>query len=244
MQTQQTLESLNITIPEKRGEALSFFKGILSLAPKITIEESLAIAKAMKEKFPKDKEVLGCASLLEMSSFYFRNKYTEATLAGNEALEIFQSIQNKEGEGSANIILGGCYRSLGDNDKALYYIQKGILHIPEASYYNRFLIIGYYQGAEIFYLFNKLEESLNYFNKALSLPEIDIWLKGRMLNGIGNVFLKQKKYTEAIQLLQEAYNLVKDEGNKLLNARLLSDMGSYYYEVKDYDIALEYENKS
>jgi tetratricopeptide (TPR) repeat protein len=242
MQTQNILDTSNIAIPERREDALQFFRERWELASKLPHEDCIQIAKSVTEKFPGDIEIQGDALILSMMSSFIRNKHQELMLLEDEALELFLSTQNKDGEGITYVIMGARCRSLGDNDSALNYIEKGLALISEGSSY--FLILGYYQGAELFYLFNKLEESLKYFNKALSFPKIELFMKARLLNGIGNVFLKQRKFEEANKLLQEAYDLVKEKGNKLLNARLLSDIGNYYYETKDYGLALEYENQS
>jgi tetratricopeptide (TPR) repeat protein len=246
MQIPQTSDTLEIAIPESRKDALAYIKEMWVRVSQLDLshEYCIKVENSLHAKFPGDKEIKGCAYILIMTSAFLRNKNKEATLLGDQALELFRSIQNKDGEGAACVIIGGCYRSFGDSDRALNYIQKALLLISEDSMYSRYLVMGYYQGAEIFSFLNKHEDALNYYNKALQIPGIDLWLNARIYNGIGNVYLKQKKYTEASKLLLDAYSLIKDKGNKLINGRLLSDIGNYYYETKDYGLALEYENKS
>lgn len=231
-------------MPQTREDVFPFFKELWILNSKFTYEECLMVADELNELYKGDQEIEGCIALFMMSSAYIRNKRNELTIHSNKAIELLQATQNKEGEGAWHIIMGSSYRVLGNNDSALNYIEKGIKQIPEKSYYSRFLVMGYYQGGEIFFLFNKLDESLDYFNKALNLPEIDILLKSRVLNGIGNVLLKQKKFDEASKLLHQSYELVKGNGVKLLHARLLSDLGNFYFETKDFNTALEYQSKS
>src|SRR4051812_17598736 len=243
MISQQSIVS-TINISKVKEEAMSFFKELWLLNIKLSYEECLRIAEDLNNNFPGDKDIEGCTSLFLMNSAFVRNKHKEFKTHSTKTLELFLVTQNKEGEGSWYVLTGASYRSLGNNDGALNYIEKGIKLIKEKSIYSRYLTLGYYQCGEIFFLFNKLEESLNYFNKALNLPEIDIWLKSRILNGKGNVSLKQKNYESAAAHLHEAYNLVKDKGSQIINGRMLSDLGNYYYEIKDYQTALEYETKS
>lgn len=234
----------NKIIPDSREELMKFLQVKWEIVPTLTHDYCVQVERQINEEYPQDKEILLAGKMLLVISLYIRNNYKEAMLLGFENLEQFKSINHREGEGACSIMIGACYRGMGDNDLALSYLEKGIIHLNEKSFYRRSLNIGFYQAAEIFMTFGRYEEAFDHFNKSLDLSVNDIWLQARSLNGIGNVYLKQKKYQKAHTLLNNAYDLVKEKNNKILNARMLSDLAAYYLEIKEYQKALDFENKS
>ena len=91
---------------------------------------------------------------------------------------------------------------------------------------------------------NKLSESLEYHQKALSTlkkePTPNFDLAANSLHQIGIIHIKQNRHDEALQVLNEAIVMKKKNksGNEFLIGDILSDIASAFYYKKNYDESL------
>ena len=92
----------------------------------------------------------------------------------------------------------------------------------------------------------QLDSALNYYREAtivakeLNNPVLQAIITGN----IGNVFYEQKKYLEATREYSNALQVFQEEKDKEGEARILTSLGSVNNAIGNYELALEYYQKS
>ncbi len=111
---------------------------------------------------------------------------------------------------------------------------------------NRHVYRALNQKANIYRNKGELEKALNLYKEAevvakqLENRELQAIITGN----IGNVFLFQQQYLEANRRYTTALKFYQEQQNKEGEARILSALGSVYLEIGNYDLGLEYYQKS
>lgn len=161
--------------------------------------------------------------------------------------EMFFRLDHKSGQMAVATILCTCYRSLGQLDKAQDSIQKGLKHAPEVStadVFGYFKAVTYYQAGEINSELRNYENALEFLDEGLKHAEENLELKGRLLNGIGGVYMNLGKWDESLLYLNRSLETVSVQKNIALESKILADIGMYYFKKKEYDLSLTYLEKS
>lgn len=125
--------------------------------------------------------------------------------------------------------------------QAIFYMQKG-KYIAEANNYE-FELRGIYDNYGVLKEMNKeLDSALFFYQKSLQLKENAKDLNGipYSLNNIAGVYLFQKKYTEAKQFLDQAYQNRKSRNDKMGVCENLSFYGNYYKAIGNLKEAIHY----
>mgnify|MGYP002100317134 FL=1 len=138
---------------------------------------------------------------------------------------------------------GRVYADMYDNDRALPYFQK-VEEMADSSrtlYYKAQAQMGYiflYQGL--------YEKGFNAFSKSYKYNKT----KGNKssqafaLCGMANCLQRLNDYKQAMQYLQQALILVRENGDKSYEADILGQIANNYYYLKQYRIAEKYAQQA
>lgn len=132
---------------------------------------------------------------LEMAIDYFQSgKY-------HEALSIFETLERNHKLNPRYLAyMGLCYYNEWDFEKACKFFERALPDLQKFS--PRELSVYYYSSAESFFALEKYEESLPYYEKALSVCYDNE--KGDILFKMGYCFVLQEEWSRSIEHLQQA----------------------------------------
>ncbi|MHA1232317.1 MAG: tetratricopeptide repeat protein [Candidatus Helarchaeota archaeon] len=104
--------------------------------------------------------------------------------------------------------------------------------------------LDYYIIGSILANAGKYEDAIDYFGKSLEANEQigDALMRTKILLNLGAVHTIMKNNKEALQYYKEAYPLLQEQNNDPLITSCLIAMAKNYYELGEYEQALEYLN--
>jgi signal transduction histidine kinase len=207
------------------------FLFFLSCEEKTTIEVHPASSKK-EGKFLQEKAMVNFQKNNFNSSFYYFNKSKiKFETLKDSANIVFNLIQMA----SIQQINGDYYGSKETLTEALPFINKN----------NDY-------GAAINNLFGIADKELSiyddaifYYNKAIKDVKDDIW-KQSPLNNVAVVYIKQKKYDKAIEILEIILNqkFANNEEFAKTKARVIDNLGFAYFKSGNSDKGLQLMNES
>ncbi|HEX8517597.1 MAG TPA: SpoIIE family protein phosphatase [Bacteroidia bacterium] len=171
-----------------------------------------------------------------MSAMYNAD-FAEALSLMLGASDYFQTILHHGGLMACSTLLCSCYRSLGQLDHAQQHAQKALMHAKEVhkgNIYNFFKGVAYYQAGEINMELKNYDTAMEYYKTGIAFAELHPELNGRFLSSMGIVLMHQENWEEAIRHLDNAYESIKGRNHYLLESKILTDKGIYYFKRKDY----------
>lgn len=138
---------------------------------------------------------------------------------------------------------GRVYADMYDNDRALSYFQK-VEEMADSSrtlYYKAQAQMGYiflYQGL--------YEKGFNAFSKSYKYNKTrgNKSSQAFALCGMANCLQRLNDYKQAMQYLQQALILVRENGDKSYEADILGQIANNYYYLKQYRIAEKYAQQA
>jgi serine phosphatase RsbU (regulator of sigma subunit) len=172
--------------------------------------------------------------------------FSRALSSLTSAFEIFTSLEHKGGMMASRTAMCICYRAMGQLDKAQNVVQEALNHasaISKNDVYIFFKGVTYYQAAEVNVEIRNYEAAIEFFNAGLEEMENDE-MSGRLLNGLGVVYMNLERWEEAITYLERSYETVIGTDNIMLEAKILSDMGIYYFKNNRFEDSFTYQEKS
>ena len=129
-------------------------------------------------------------------------------------------------------------------DLALAYDTKGMLdkteyHLKEAIRLKPDYSVAYHYLGFIYFGRGKDEEAIQYYHKAL---ENELYMTPQIThNGLGLVYLRQKKYRKAVMHLEEAVRLVPDFASAYNNlGKAYEGLGNYDKARVNYEKAVQF----
>nr|MBA3971889.1 SpoIIE family protein phosphatase [Bacteroidota bacterium] len=240
-----TLEILRSIDPAKEPE--KFYHLLCRNMLLMSSEDNLAALElAAAAKDASDLNAASHAFIEGMHSLY-SSDFSKVLSHLFLAEEIFLRMNHKGGQMAVATILCTCYRSLGQLDKAQDSIQKGLKCAPEVSQdetFGYFKSVTYYQAGEINSELRNYESALEFLDEGLKYAEENKELKGRLLNGIGVVFMNLGKWDESLSYLGRSLKTISSQNNMALESKILADIGMFYFKKKEYDLSLTYLEKS
>jgi serine phosphatase RsbU (regulator of sigma subunit) len=163
------------------------------------------------------------------------------------AADTFRKIGHKGGQMATAAIYCTYYRTIGQLDKAHEYIQDALKFVPEVpihDIYGYFNAVSHYQAAEISVEMKNYDAALEHYNEGLPFSEENVELKGRLLNGLGVLFMNQEKWKESIEYLERSLGTIVSQKNIVLESKIHADIGMYYFRTKDFARSMEQLEKS
>ena len=204
-------------------------------------EQELAIHRRLI--FPRGEvnALLSLASAHEMGG-----DYSKAIDAYEKAIAIARAHDLKASASSAYSGLGSIYAALGDVDNAKKYLQYYLdaaqalgLKSERANASNVF-------GLLYLETIKDYGRAMGYFEEAQSLARL---IGYRLMEGVASaniavVYSRQGNYREALARHEEALKLVREFKDKYLEMQGLNEMGETHLGLKQYDLALDCQNKA
>ncbi|MGG6242675.1 tetratricopeptide repeat protein [Nodosilinea sp. AN01ver1] len=175
------------------------------------------------------------------SAYWSLNDYREAIAYHEQALPLFQTIEDQQGQANALSNLGNAYLSLSDYQEAVAYFEQALLlyqAIEDQQGQAKVLnILGLVYG-----LLNDYREEIVYLEQALPLFQAieDQQGQANALDNLGNAYRLLSDYRKAIAYYEQAlplYQAIKDRQGQ---ADVLNNLGSVYQSLNDYQEAIAY----
>ena len=174
---------------------------------------------------------------------YHSENYEDSLQRMIEAQQLYSEIYYIEGIARCNMTIGGVYRTLGELDLALKYLLEATIEFEKTKIQTMFIGICHYQQAGIYYEAGNYTEALKHFQRCHEYTKgIVPTMEAYALDGMGDIYRKQKQYELAIEKYNEAKIIVKDQ--PVLYSRVITDIASYYFEKGDYASAIENAEKA
>jgi two-component system, NarL family, sensor histidine kinase UhpB len=178
------------------------------------------------------------------NSFAELKQYTPALAYANKSLKIKTAQKDKRGLGTVESGLGNIYLSLGELDKSLLHfntslnIARELKNLPEEKG-------NYYNIAKVYRLKKDLKKAIEYYNQskllAVQLKDTSTIaaIEGELIsiqNSVNVTTVAERKLKSGIELFQQ-------RDDKSREASGFKNMVDFYIANKEFDKALEYNNK-
>jgi CHAT domain-containing protein/Flp pilus assembly protein TadD len=169
-------------------------------------------------------------------------KYSDALVYHNNALKIFEQLEDSESRSSVLNNLGVVYKNLGQYDKALEYYQEALTTQPNVL--EQAIIksnMGSVREAQ-----GQLKQALATYQAALAMVEKEgnKQHRGRILNLIGSVQNQLQQPQQALYTLHRALDIRRALQDRPGEGTTLDNFGTVYRGLGDYETALDYYNQS
>ncbi len=184
--------------------------------------------------------------LIEQGNQQLRTGQFEAALQSLQtALNIYQQIKDRGGEGKALAKLGLVYANFGDSDKAVGFAEQSLAIAREIRNQEGvgealnnlgtvYLTMGDYAKA-IWYTQQSLEST-----RAIN----DRQGEGAALGNLGIIYMRLGDYAKAIDYHQQDLNIARDIKDRQGEGQALANLGAAYLQLQDYGKTIEYLQQS
>ena len=156
---------------------------------------------------------------------------------------MFQSLNDKDGQGSIYGYYGVTQRALGDYAASLEYLFK-FLEFSQQTCNQEAESLSYYHLGVTYKYLGDYERALNYLLQGQSLSQpgfitnsISIALSSKQ---IGLIYFENGDFTNAENYYQQALKLTREGGDKWGEAGCLDNIGLIHFKLKDFDKAVEF----
>lgn len=227
------------------GKALSYIG--LAYYSKRELDKSIDYQqKALKLLLKTNDEKAKATTLNNLGMVYYsRTNYEKSLDYYLQSMRIEEKINNKQGlagsYGNVGMVLG----KLNQHQKALSYYEKAYKIAREVGHVQYIMQIGHSLSLKYMEL-KKLDLAQAYADSALMVAQ-----KLKMPFGVamtkgqkGAVLLKQKKFEEAKENLDDAYAIFEKMGDKMNQMAVLINMANVWQNLKKYDQMETTSNKA
>ncbi len=177
-------------------------------------------------------------SINEGLSYFQKNQIEKAINSFTQAYELATTIDDVDRIIRASLKLIEVYIFINQPDKAFPFLISA-KKLAEKEEIEKYFSPIFYFLARFYELKQDLDNAIAIYKEAINSAKNDLD-KSIALNGLGLLFLKQKKFDDALLYLEKAYKINK----KLKNYDQLSNnsfnMAICYFNKKDYDKSLQY----
>lgn len=168
---------------------------------RIDMEQSASLAKTALELSLTNSYEKGTAYAYRNQAIlsYFGNNLSLALEYIQNAIEIFEKIQEKDGLADSNITLGLIFYRLGEKEQSLKAHSAAYEHYEHSERKDRYAIAAF-NLAEAYYLNKDFDNAVNYAKNSLKVADenSNSSLVTSCLTLIGNVFYTQDKKDSAL----------------------------------------------
>ncbi|MEP7228871.1 MAG: tetratricopeptide repeat protein [Ginsengibacter sp.] len=192
--------------------------------------------------YPKGKaEALKCYgfALVRLS------KNEEALKCLNEALPIFESLDDLKSLSVVYEYLGIIQRNWGNFSNSLTLLKKALGLSRQTGFLEAESTTLYQTGVTYKYLGN-YEQALDYYHQSLYITRSIGFslMEAYAINVIGAVYFEIQNYDEALHYYQQALAIRQQSGDKWGEAGSLDNIGAVYLKLKDWKKAADYCERS
>jgi serine phosphatase RsbU (regulator of sigma subunit) len=190
----------------------------------VNTDPDLALQYALRaEKMAgSNKKELARAILNHGIAVYYLDEYDEGIKLAKKALAIYVKLNDEHGQGIANNIIGEIYVYTAKYADALSYLSKSRNQLEKTNDKNNLARCNNNMGIIHKNQYN-LNEALTYFKRAFEIG--DNYRKGDASLYMGQVYLGQKKFTDAEKSFREAIKYAKINNDQYVKADALEGLG-------------------
>ncbi|MBE9119032.1 tetratricopeptide repeat protein [Lusitaniella coriacea LEGE 07157] len=176
---------------------------------------------------------------------YLRNQFRAAIQSWQQALQLYQALEDRAEEGTSLNNIGEAYRSLGEYETAIEFLQQSLAIRQEIGD-----ITG--EGTSLRNLGNayrslgKYEIAIDFHQKSLAIQRKigNRAEEGNSLNDLGVVYSDLGEYEKAIEFYQQSLTIARELGNRAGESRSLNNLGTVYSDLRHYEKAIEFHQQS
>ena len=176
---------------------------------------------------------------------YKTGRFQQSLQLLQQALEIYQEINDRQSEAFSLGVIGLVYKSLYQYEKSIDYYQQSLLIYREINE-RKLVAIALNDLALVYYSLGQYKKAIDYHQQSLVITK-EIGDNARLsniLNDIGNVYYALGKYEEAIDYHQRSLVIAQDIGNQENKAHALNNLGNVYFSLGKYEKAIAYYQQS
>jgi len=189
--------------------------------------------------FEEMKDDVGIANILSNIGAVYLNQGADAKALeySLRSLQIAEKIGDTLRMITALSNVGGIYYNKKD-PVALNYLLKAIPLLEGSNHVEAFVVITGNIG-EIYADKNDNQKALEYYQKSIKAADTN-YSSAFSVNGIGKVYLKEKKLALALQSHNKALDIAKKFDDKLQEVRALRGIADVYMEQGNISLAINY----
>jgi CHAT domain-containing protein len=184
--------------------------------------------------------------LLRQGSQQFQTGQLRAALnSGQQALQIYRALKNRQGEGVALGNLGNFYNSLGNSAKAIEYSQQS-LAIARSIKDRRVEGNALVNLGKAYLVLGNYAKAIEYSQLSLAIArELNNrqW-EGATLGNLGKAYLVLGNYAKAIEYSQLSLAIARELNNRQWEVGTLGNLADAYRFQGNYAKAIEYGQQS
>lgn len=190
---------------------------------------------------PKDSSFIKVQNQLALINLELK-QYSLAEQHASLALSTSEHINYKKGEATSNALLGSVSEKLSNYNEALKFQEKSLSLFSLLKDSTGIAITNENIGS-IYEDLEQYQKALNYFNIANRFAKNSPWdLKINILNNIGDINRKTKKYNDAIRFTEQALEFAKSANNQSQLVSALKDLSRTYADMGNFEEAYKYLN--
>lgn len=173
------------------------------------------------------------------------NDFQEAFKSWQEALILYQEVNNYRGAINCLGKLGNIYHSLGQYEQAISAHQQ-CLAVARKTEYPLGEANAYSSLAHVCYAIGQHDQALFGYQQALEITQKINYRFGEVnvLGSLGQLYSTLGRYEEAIAYTKKAAEKAEELGYKFGETSFLASLGSAYTAIKQYDKAIETHHKA
>lgn len=195
----------------------------------------------LKLHLPKDSCFIKVQNQLALINLELK-QYSLAESHASLALSTSEHINYKKGEATSNALLGSVAEKQSNYDNALIFQKKSLSLFSSLKDSTGIAITNENIGS-IYEDLEQYQKALGYFNVAQSFSKNSPWdLKINIINNIGDINRKTKKFNEAISYTEQALELAKAFNNQSQLVSALKDLSRTYADMGNFNKAYAYLN--
>ncbi len=227
----------NLPDSEKVDKYIDYGQKVLRKDPTISIklwEKGLSLSKKndIKQKEGILFKKIGIA-------YYYLSKYDTALYYYNEAIKIFEKVNNFKEEANSLKNIGIIYLMQGNFNKAIEYYNKALKIFEKAN--DKKGLAGTYLGMSgLNFSIGNYSKALAFAHKALKYyQDINDSLGiAKSYGNIGNIHADQENFAQALRYYRSSLKYLDLLGDKFGVAKTESNIGSIYNDIKAYKKAI------
>ncbi|WP_242046816.1 CHAT domain-containing protein [Calothrix parietina] len=184
--------------------------------------------------------------LLQQGIEQFQISQFDAALQSfQEALDIYQAIKDRQGEGKSLGNLGNAYNMMGDYPKAIEYYERSLKIFQETKdREEKSIALGNLGLA--YNMMGDYPKAIEYHQQSLKIARE---IKSRQVesNALGNLGLAYYglgDYPKAIEYHQQSLKIAREIKSRQVEGNALNNFGNAYDSMGDYPKAIEYYQQS
>jgi len=178
---------------------------------------------------------------LDLSDLYYHINNDTALLLAQDALDLSEKIESKEGMAKAYLYLGHLEVRRDSLELAVTKYHNSIDYYRKTNSVKPICDISIILG-NIYFVKGNYPEAMRFYTEALKLSEQSDYNSKlpSCINNIGIVYYTQKDYSRALEYFTRSLNLFENHRDSLNIALTLGNIGSIYLKFNKLDIAREY----